>query len=136
MGRRCNFIKKEKIKVITNLTRTNLPNLSAKEIKNKILGRKYDLSIVFVGDTRSKTLNKKYRKKDYPTNVLSFPISKDLGEIYINIPYAKKDCKNFELSFKNYLKFMIIHGSLHLNGYSHGEKMYNEEKQLLKFFIK
>ena len=63
------------------------------EMKEKILGRKYELSLVFIGDKKSQSLNKQFRNKDYSANVLSFPVDSDMGEIFINAPYAKKESK-------------------------------------------
>ncbi len=57
-------------------------NLPFEKIKDDILGKKYELSIVLVGKKRGRTLNKKYRNKDYATDVLSFEISKNSGEIF------------------------------------------------------
>jgi len=62
-------------------------------IKESILGKKYELSLVFIGDKLSKKLNKNYRQKDYGANILSFPLDKNSGEIFINIPNSKKECK-------------------------------------------
>ena len=63
------------------------------EIKENILGKKYTLSLVFIGDKLSKTLNQDYRQKDYGANILSFPLDKNSGEIFINIPNSQKECK-------------------------------------------
>ena len=101
-------------------------------VKNKTLGKKYDLSIVASDDKLMKKLNKEYRKKDKTTNVLSFPLSEDTGEIFINIPLAKKEAKDCGSTIKKYLDFLFIHSLLHLNGYDHGEKMEREEEKLLK----
>ena len=49
------------------------------EIKTEILGGNYDLSVAFVDKEKIKELNKRYRNKDKPTDVLSFPISKNSG---------------------------------------------------------
>jgi ssRNA-specific RNase YbeY (16S rRNA maturation enzyme) len=62
-------------------------------MKDKVLGKKYELSLVFIGDKKSLSLNKQFRKKNHIANVLSFPIDADLGEIFINYPNAKKEAK-------------------------------------------
>lgn len=93
------------------------------KIKNKILGTKYDLSIAFVDGLTMKKLNRKYRKKLYSANVLSFPLSKNEGEILINKKYAKN---------KNYADSLFIHSLLHLKGYKHGVKMKIEERKIIK----
>ena len=54
-------------------------------MKEKILGKNYILSVVFVGKKRSQMLNKIYRGINKPTDILSFPIDKKEGEIFINL---------------------------------------------------
>src|SRR3989344_5266868 len=61
---------------ITKTIKGNPPRLPFMHIKNKVLGEKYHLSLVFAGKAVMKKLNQKYRKKDYLPNVLSFPLSK------------------------------------------------------------
>lgn len=103
------------------------------EIKNTILGKKYELSLVFVNNHQSKKLNQKNRKKDKPANVLSFPIEDNFGEIFIDLQ-TKKEAEKFEMGYKKYLTFLFIHGCLHLKGYDHGDKMEKQEDKFLKKF--
>src|SRR3989344_4592660 len=93
------------------------------KIKDDILGKKYELSIVLVGKNRIKNLNKIYRKKEVATDILSFPLSKETGEIFINPQVAKIKAKKFEFTYDNYLLFLVIHGLFHLKGLEHGAKM-------------
>lgn len=97
------------------------------KIKKHVLGTKYELSVVFVGDARSKTLNKKYRKKNKPTNVLAFPLNKTSGEIVINVPLARRECSRFGTNAGKHILYLFIHGCLHLKGYEHGGTMECEE---------
>lgn len=103
------------------------------------------ISIVIVGDQRIKILNKKYRKKDKVTDVLSFaqgdidqkyqlPIDKYLGEIFINFKQAKKQSKNVKDEILN----LLIHGYLHLKGYTHDndKDMLKMEKLTKKIILK
>lgn len=103
-------------------------------IQEKILGKSFLLSLVFVGDKKSKELNQKYRQKDYIPNVLSFLLENNSGEIFINLRQCKKECKNFEMGYQKYVLFLFIHGCLHLKGLDHGEKMEKAEKKYLKLF--
>jgi probable rRNA maturation factor len=103
-------------------------------MKNKVLGKKYNLSLVFSGDTLMKRLNKKYRKKDYAPNVLSFPIDKEEGEIFISTSVAERESKKFAMSYKSFIGYLFIHGMLHLKGHRHGSKMNRMERELLKSF--
>ncbi len=103
-------------------------------MKEEILGKKYDLSVVIADDKLMKKLNATYRKKTKTTNVLSFPLSKTAGEIFINLPLAKKEAREAGLPEKNYTDYLLIHSLLHLKGYDHGEKMKEEEREIIKKF--
>jgi probable rRNA maturation factor len=100
------------------------------EIKNDILGKRYELSIVFVNKNKIKYLNKKYRRKNEATDILSFDLSNpsiknsgQAGEIFICPEIAKIKAPKFSMIYKNYLLFLVIHGILHLKGLEHGDKM-------------
>lgn len=101
------------------------------KLKNKVLGKSFELSLVFVDNVFSRRLNKIYRKKNKPANILSFPLSKKSGEIFIDLVTAKKDSKKFEMSFRNFVEFLFVHGLLHLKGMRHGDTMDEAEKKLL-----
>lgn len=103
-------------------------------LKNKILGKKYDISIALVGNKKSKSLNKEYRGKDYAPDVLSFPISNESGQIFINPHVAKRKAPQFEMNYEKYLIYLVIHGMLHLKGLEHGAKMDKAEKVFLRYF--
>ncbi len=112
-----------------------LPNVPFLAIKEKILGKKYDLTIIFCTPEESKLRNKTYRDKDYPTNILSFPLSEDEGEIYISLATARRDAKKFEMSYVKFLHLLVIHGVLHLKGHEHSSTMEKlEDKHLQAFF--
>jgi probable rRNA maturation factor len=121
-----------------NNTKSSLPQreLFFVKIKEEILKKDYDLSFVLVGDKKSKELNLKYRNGNYIPNVLSFPIDKNAGEIFINPNQAKKECTKFEMTYKNFLVYLFIHGCLHLKGLDHGKKMDTLEAKYLKAFVK
>ena len=118
---------------ITNLTKRNLPSsrLRFQKIKEMVLGIRYELSLVFISPQKSKKLNKEFRGKDKIANVLSFPLEKNCGEIFINLNVEKETSKR-DLSYKKYVEFLLIHGCLHLKGLGHGDKMSKEEKRFLK----
>lgn len=102
------------------------------KLKDDILGKDYSLSIAFVGPKKSQEINKLYRQKDKPTNVLSFPLSKDTGEIILCKSVIRKEAKSFDMTPDKFLFFLVIHGMLHLKGYDHGELMEKKEKFYLK----
>lgn len=102
-----------------------------KRLGEKILGKKYNLSIVPADSFFIKKLNKKYRNINKSTNVLSFPLDKSNGEIFINKALAKAEAKKYKLPQKDYLDYLILHSLLHLKGYDHGEKMLKQERKIL-----
>lgn len=119
---------------IKNLTRSPLPRLPFDEIKKAILGSSYELSLVFVGTTRSRALNRHYRDKDKPTNVLAFPLETTIGEVFICTAVSDKQAPDFSLSKKGMIAYLFIHACLHLKGLDHGTKMDTLEKKYLKKF--
>lgn len=108
--------------------------LPFEEAKMTVLGKKYNLSLVFIGQARSRTLNRTYRGKDYSTNVLSFELTTDSGEIFIDLAQAKKEYKKFDMSFPDFVFYLFIHGMLHLSGLEHGSTMERKETKLLSKF--
>ncbi len=100
-------------------------------IKNDILGKRYQLSLQFVGARRAAELNRLYRKKTYTPNVLSFPLAPDTGEIFICPHVAVKEAAAYKLSTDGYVAFLFIHGCLHLKGLDHGTTMDKAEQKYL-----
>jgi len=115
---------------IRNTTRRKNPKIPFQKIKEEVLGKKYELSLVLIGDKLSQKLNKKYKKINKPTNILSFPLSKISGEIFINLNLAKKQSLKLERKYTDFIGFLFIHGLLHLKGYEHSSKMEREEKKI------
>ncbi len=114
----------------------DIPAVPFVTIKEKILGKVYDLTVVFCTPTESQIRNRDYRSKDYPTNILSFPTSDSEGEIYICLSIARKDAKKFEMSYIEFLHLLFIHGCLHLKGHDHGSTMEELEHKYLKQFFR
>jgi len=77
-----------------------------------------NLSIAFVSEDEIKKLNKKYRKKDTVTDVLSFgkvsDFKEEISEIVICPKFVKENIANEKISFKKELSKMLIHGILHV----------------------
>ena len=67
---------------IKQTTREKPPRVSFALIKDEILGEPFELSLVFCGSALARSLNRQYRLKDKVGNVLSFPLSKQSGEIF------------------------------------------------------
>lgn len=104
-----------------------LPSAEKNLLKTKrIRSRKdYCLELTFVGENFMRRLNRKYHKKDRPTDVISLSyfmrsMQDDFtGEIFICIPFAKKQAKKIGQSITEELRFLFIHGLLHCFGYDH-----------------
>jgi probable rRNA maturation factor len=100
-------------------------------LKNAVLGNGFELSLVFINKTLSRKLNRTYRKKDKSADVLSFPLSKQSGEIFIDLETAQKEAPGFDMPFPKFVAYLFIHGILHLKGMRHGDTMERKEKKLL-----
>ncbi len=79
-----------------------------------------EVTLLFTGDKELRDLNKNFRNKDKPTDVLSFPSDDSyLGDLAISVQTARRQAKEFEVSLQEELIRLIIHGILHLCGYDH-----------------
>jgi len=119
---------------IVNLTKGKHPSLPFVCIKNKILGTNYELGVSFVSSRKQKEINKKYRNIDKTTNILSFPLSENSGDISFDLAKVKKEAPLFDMTYKEFLKYLFIHGLLHLKGMDHSAIMEKQEKKFLKIF--
>lgn len=105
----------------------------------------YFVDVAFVNDTEMQELNKKYRKKDYPTDVLSFNVDEEilssdedlasgkvlnvaetgvkakyyLGYIVVNVDQAKRQAEEAGITFEEEISKLVAHGMLHLQGVHH-----------------
>ena len=84
------------------------------------------ISVSIVDDSEIKKLNKKYRKKDYPTDVLSFNINERredgsfyLGDVIVNKDQAKRQAGEYGNSVEEEISELTAHGVLHLLGVHH-----------------
>ncbi len=102
---------------------------------NKIKNR--DVSIAFIGDASMSKLNKAYRGKNKPTDILAFPGDNDFfGEIIIGYAQIKRQAKVYKNSVRQELIFILIHGLLHLLGYDDKTENGRREMEMLsKKFI-
>ncbi len=112
----------------------SFPKLPYEAIADAVLGKKYAVSLIFIGEKRAQQLNMNHRKASYVPNVLSFPLDAHNGEIYIAPKVAERECTKFNLSPIGYVGFLFIHGLLHLKGLDHGDAMDAAEKRFMKRF--
>jgi rRNA maturation RNase YbeY len=117
-------------------TKGRLPSLPFVDIKNRILGTSYVLSVACVSKQQAQKLNMMYRQKDYVPNILSFSLTKNSGELILHLPTIKKQFESFEMSYHGYILYLYIHGCLHLKGYDHGEKMDRLESKYIGMYKK
>lgn len=96
-----------------------------------------EVSLVLVGTRAIRTLNRRFLKKDAPTDVLSFPIGEKsadgkfyLGDIVISVPQAYKQGFSQNHGLERELEFLVIHGFLHLLGFKHRKGIEEEEKKI------
>ena len=81
-----------------------------------------DLSIVVTNDARLRALNRDYRDKDRPTDVLSFPYEEEdgpIGDVIISIDRAVAQAEAQSHSLQRELEILTLHGTLHVCGYDH-----------------
>lgn len=110
-----------------------------------------ELSVTFVDNERIQEINREYRDKDRPTDVISFALEelgegeieivgadmpRMLGDIIISIPKTKEQAEEYGHSFLRELGFLAVHGFLHLIGYDHEEqedeeRMFSKQKEIL-----
>jgi len=104
------------------------PSARARRFLNRALalagGRGGELSLVFCGDGRMRTLNRCYRGKDRTTDVLSFPPGAGgeagfLGDLVVSAPEARRQARAAALPLPAVMEKLLLHGLLHLLGHDH-----------------
>ncbi len=117
---------------LTVTTRGQLPRIPFEKLAASILGPSYTLSLVVCGDDLAQRMNVTYRKKNYRPNVLSFPLAKAEGEIFLNIRKAAREARSEGVSVDDRVAFLFIHGCLHLKGHDHGDTMDSLEDRYMR----
>ncbi|GHH97039.1 rRNA maturation RNase YbeY [Neobacillus kokaensis] len=110
-----------------------------------------ELSVTYVTNERIHEINLEYRKKDAPTDVISFAMEelgegeveligaeqpRVLGDIIISVPKAREQAEEYGHAFERELGFLAVHGFLHLLGYDHmteddEKEMFTLQKEIL-----
>ncbi|EKE10286.1 MAG: hypothetical protein ACD_16C00056G0005 [uncultured bacterium] len=96
-----------------------------------------EVSLVLTSDTEVQSLNKTYRHKDKPTNVLSFPSEQkdEVGDIVLAYETVMKEADELGISPLHHTLHLIVHGFLHLLGYDHENKVDAEKMETLEIEI-
>src|SRR5262247_4701936 len=106
------------------------PSRKLKKIAQKVLEiveqDQAELCLVLVCNAEIRKLNAQFRKKDYPTDVLSFPTGEQLpegmpilGDVVISVEKAKAQSKERQRTLNEEVVTLLIHGIVHLLGYDH-----------------
>lgn len=88
----------------------------------RVLNQSGEVALVLTGDRAVRVLNARYRKKDKPTDVLSFPGpggEAGLGDIVISVDTAARNAKEYGRTLPQELDILALHGFLHVLGYDH-----------------
>ena len=133
------FYNHEKLKV----------SIAVEEFSKKFnISKNFYFSVHSINEDVSKKINKKTFNKNFPTDVLSFPLysnidsinnldknmSEDMGDMFVCRNVIKKNAKIYNKDFSEELQYIVIHGLLHLIGYSHkkNDKLKIYEEELMK----
>lgn len=104
------------------------------------ISRQVTLCVRFADDETIRELNREWRGKDAPTDVLSFPMQEGpafdagepLGDIILSWPFVVREAERLGLTPQQHAQHLIVHGVLHLLGYVHAEDMDAERMQALE----
>lgn len=119
------YIQKEPLPVLTEESANRLLEAARKEID---IPKDFEFILVIVNNAEIQALNKEYRKKDYPTDVLSFPYGDNTGEIIISADKVREQAKEYRHSEEEEIAFLVVHGIVHIMGWDH-ERSEEEAKE-------
>ena len=109
-------------RVPSSLRRAPIQRFAGTLQKQVVKNRSFD--ILITGDAELRRLNRNFRGKDYPTDVLSFPAalpseSAFLGDIAISLARARAQAREFGHGIEQEIQILMLHGVLHLMGHDH-----------------
>jgi len=93
----------------------------ARRVLRELNVEREDLAIAFVDDNAMRELNRKFRRKNKTTDVLTFrgDDSSHLGDIVISIDQARRQAADEKHSLATEIRYLVLHGILHALGYDH-----------------
>ena len=91
------------------------------------------LTLRIVGRREGRRLNGAFRKRDYATNVLSFPLGRE-GDIALCHPVVAREARAQRKPLAAHYAHLVVHGVLHLRGFAHGRAMERREARVLREF--
>jgi probable rRNA maturation factor len=104
---------------VPRLTRRDIATF-ARRVLRAVDVEPEELSIAFVDDESMRELNRKFRRKNKTTDVLTFPGDGPLlGEIVISVDQARRQAADEKHSLATEVRYLILHGILHAMGYDH-----------------
>jgi len=101
-------------------------------------GKNKAIAVVFSDDEQVRELNREFRDKDAPTNVLSFeqePNDEEWGDIIFAYETILREAQEQGKDFSHHLTHLLVHGTLHLLGYDHTEDEEAEAMEALEIHI-
>lgn len=86
-----------------------------------------EVTVIFTGDAEMRRLNRRFRRRDKTTDVLSFPVGQafpgpradSIGDIVISLVEARRESRRRGVSLRDELRLLVVHGVLHCLGYDH-----------------
>ena len=120
--------------IINNASGVKVNRAMIRKLAKKVSKKDWKVSISFVKKDVMRKLNREYRKKDMPTDVLSFNMNegKLLGDVVVCPSVAKMNARKYNVSFNAEISRLVAHGLLHLLGYDHGRKMFEMQDKVLE----
>jgi probable rRNA maturation factor len=99
---------------------------------------KYSLSITFIGDEEMARLNRQSFGKEGPTDVIAFDLSEEglpfdsVGDVYISLDTARANSERFQVSRSEELLRLVVHGALHVIGYTEASSTERRKMETLQ----
>jgi len=118
--------------IINNSSGARIDRALIKRLAGRISKKKWKAGISFVKKDMMKKLNKKYRKMNKPTDVLSFNMNEGrfLGDVVVCPSVARANARRYKVPFRDEIARLVTHGLLHLLGYGHGKRMFDLQDKI------